>query len=161
MITICFLGNFVIFESPNAAVYIALSFVVHIFKPSTNIAGITNPCENITSAISEFPVTIAPTAPNKNINKLPIKNAITVVETATFLFFENLAKSGVAVPPLIKDPTHNVTAVTNAILVVGSIFINPWTPPTEFVAIIADVLPNIAMAGTAIALNIVSDFIPK
>lgn len=100
-------------------------------------------------------------APNKNIKEFPIKNATTVVPTATFLFFENLAKSGVAVPPLINEPTHKVTAVTIAILLVGSIFINPCTPPTELVAITADVLPNIAIAGTAIALNIVKDFIPK
>lgn len=98
----------------------------------------------------------------KRLEELPvIKNAITVVATETFLFFENLAKSGVAVPPLINDPTHKVTAVTKAILLVGSILINPCTPPTELVAIATDVLPNTAIAGTAIALNIVSDFIPK
>ena len=120
-----FLGSFVIFERPKPAVYIELSLVVHIFNPKTIIAGTTNPCENITSAISEFPVTIAPTAPNKNIKEFPIKNAITVVHTAVFLVFANLAKSGVAVPPLINEPTHKVTAVTKVILFDGSILIKP------------------------------------
>ena len=35
--------TFVILESPSPAVYIALSFVVHILSPSTIIAGIISP----------------------------------------------------------------------------------------------------------------------
>ena len=50
--------------------------------------------------MSEFPVTIAPIAPNKNIKEFPIKKAITVVDTAIFFVLENLVKSGVTVPHL-------------------------------------------------------------
>lgn len=125
------------------------------------MAGIINPWENITSAISEFPVTIAPIAPNKNIKEFPIKNAIIVVDTAIFLFFENRVKSGVTVPPLINDPIHRVIAVIREILLIGSIFAREFIPPTEFIAIIIELLPKIAIAGTAIALNIVRDFIPN
>ena len=111
--------------------------------------------------MSEFPVTIAPIAPNKNIKEFPIKKAITVVDTAIFFVLENLVKSGVTVPPLIKDPIHKVIAVIKFIGFVGVILYSLPNPPIDWIAINSDKPPSIAIAGTAIALNIVSDFIPK
>ena len=47
------------------------------------------------------------------------------------------------------------------IVPVGSIDSNPVIPPTSPIAFPADILPSIAIEGTAIILSIVSDFIPK
>ena len=54
--------------------------------------------------MSSAPVNAPPIAPKQNINVLPKKNAITVVQTAILLFFANRIKFGVAVPPEIKEP---------------------------------------------------------
>ena len=159
--TILLFGCLVMLAKPNPEPYNALSFVVHILSPSIMIAGIINPCVNITSDISDCPVTIAPIAPKANISEFPTRKAITVVDIAVFLSFENLVKSGVKVPPLMNVPTTAAKAALIVIVPEGLIASNPDIPPTSPIAFPADTLPSIAIAGTAIILNIVSDFIPK
>ena len=56
-----------------------------------------------------------PIAPKQNIRVFPRKNAITVVHTATLLFFAKRIKFGVAVPPEIKDPITYPTPVNKVI----------------------------------------------
>ena len=120
-ITIFLFGALVIFVNPRLIPYRALPFVVHMFSASTIIPGIIKPCANITTDISALPTVITPNAPNKNIIEFPIKNAVTVDLTATFLFFANRAKSGVKIPALIKEPITIDKAVLIVIIPEGLI----------------------------------------
>ena len=48
------------------------------------------------------PTKIYAIAPKKNIREFPIKNATTVAIVPDFASLANLAKFGVAVPPIVK-----------------------------------------------------------
>ena len=63
----------------------------------------------MTQKISLLPTNAPATPPKQNISVLPMKKAMTVVQTAALLPFAKRVKFGVAVPPLTKEPITSPT----------------------------------------------------
>ena len=68
-------------------------------------------------------------APKANMRILPIKNAATVDATAILGVREKRAKSGVKVPPEIKEPTTRLSAIVRLMVLTAVESISSPQPP--------------------------------